>query len=160
VKRLDLKITSERDNPLLERREVEFKVSYEKTAPTRKEVIASLAAKLNAKEDLVVIEKMTTGFGTRMLLGNAKLYGNANSLKSVEYDYTLKRGKPRKGDNGKAKDDKAVEKEPEDKAGDKAGTEDKAGDKAGTEDKAGDKAGTEDMKDGEPDSPSGDGKET
>lgn len=91
----DIKITSERENALLERREVDFVVSYEKTAPPRTEVTAKLAAKLNAKGDLVVVESMETQFGRRQLRGRARVYRDPRQLKALEYDYIFERGKPK-----------------------------------------------------------------
>jgi len=99
----DVKITSERENKLLERREVEFEVSYEQNAPPRKDVAAKLAAKMNAKEDLVVLKRMKTQYGRRLLLGQAKVYRNPEHLKAVEYDYLFQRGKPRAADGEQAK---------------------------------------------------------
>jgi small subunit ribosomal protein S24e len=108
---LDIKITSERNNPLLERREVEFVISYERAAPPRKEVIAKLAANMNAKEDLVVVEKMKNEFGTHAMVGRAKIYSKAENLKAIEYDYILERGKTGKGKADKKDDKKATGKE-------------------------------------------------
>ena len=109
---MDIKITSERDNALLERREVEFVVSYEKTAPPRTEVTAKLAAKLNAKDDLVVVERIKTQFGHRQLQGRAKVYRDPAHLQAVEYDYIFQRGKP-KAKEGEA--DAPAEKTPAEK---------------------------------------------
>ena len=105
---MDIKITSERDNPLLERRDVEFVVLYDRTAPARKEVVAKLASDMNSKEDLVVIEKMMTEFGNRKLRCHAKIYRNETSLKATEYDYILERGK-----SGKVKTAKPETEKPE-----------------------------------------------
>ena len=110
---MDIKITSERKNPLLERREVEFVISYDKTAPPRKEVITKLAADMNVKDDLVVVEKMKTEFGTHIILGRAKVYGNAENLKAIEYDYIFERGKIGEGKPKKTDAKGAADKEAE-----------------------------------------------
>ena len=131
-----LRTSSEILGNALERREVEFVISYDKIAPPRKEVIAKLAADMNAKNDLVVVEKMRTEFGTHSMVGRAKIYGNAENLKAVEYDYIFERGKTGEGKAKKTDAKKAAGKEAE--AGQEKGADKK--DKAQQEKGAGKEA--------------------
>ena len=55
---MDIKVLEERNNPLLQRREVKFSVSHNLGTPSREEIKAQIAAHLNSKPELVIIERM------------------------------------------------------------------------------------------------------
>ena len=88
---MDIKVTEEKNNPLLQRREVKFSVSHNLGTPSRQEIKDKLAAYLNAKPELVIIEQMRSQFGRRETRGYAKIYETAERLKSVETEHIIQR---------------------------------------------------------------------
>ncbi len=89
---MNLTITNQIENELLERTELTFKVDHPGEKPPRKDVVReSLANQLNAKKSLVVIHRMTSVFGAQEMKGEAKIYKKAERLQEIERDHILKR---------------------------------------------------------------------
>jgi len=106
VNSMDIKVLEEKNNPLLQRREVKFSVSHNLGTPSRDEIKGKIAAYLNSKPELVIIERMRSQFGKRETHGYAKIYETAERLKSVETEHiiqrnTKKEAKKAEGDEGK-----------------------------------------------------------
>ncbi len=93
---MDIKVLEERKNPLLQRREVKFSVSHNLGTPSREEIKAKLAAYLNSRPELVIIERMNSEFGKRETRGYAKIYESADRLKSVEAEHIVQRNEKKK----------------------------------------------------------------
>ncbi|MEM3700344.1 MAG: 30S ribosomal protein S24e [Candidatus Bathyarchaeia archaeon] len=93
---MDIKIISDKKNPLLKRREVEFQVEHTQmgSTPHRLEVRKALASALKANIDLVVIKKFETKTGTNTAIGMANVYDSAEQLKLIEPEYIIKRNFP------------------------------------------------------------------
>jgi small subunit ribosomal protein S24e len=93
---MEVKIVSAKENPLLKRKEVNFRVEHglqEKTPP-RLEVKKALAAELKISEELVFVEKMQTMTGTNITAGVANAYETAEQAKLIEPEYIIKRNSP------------------------------------------------------------------
>lgn len=88
---MDILIREDKNNPLLNRRELDFVVKYEGSTPSRSDVRNKLAAMLNAPLELLVIRKMTPEFGMQEANGYAKLYEEESRMKELELEYVLKR---------------------------------------------------------------------
>ena len=88
---MEIAITSEVDNKLLNRREIEFEILGTGATPSRREVKKALCAKLGADEELIVIDYIKQWFGKRVT-GRAKIYANKDAL-AIEPEYKLKRDK-------------------------------------------------------------------
>lgn len=88
---MEIKVLEEKNNPLLQRREVQFSVSHNLGTPSRQEIKNKIAAYLNSKPELVVIERMRSQFGKRETRGYAKIYETAERLKSVETEHIIQR---------------------------------------------------------------------
>ena len=71
---MDIKIIEEKNNPMLNRREVVFKVTHESATPSRKSIVDRIAATMNSKEGLVIVDNLRTEFGKRETIGYAKIY--------------------------------------------------------------------------------------
>ena len=91
---MDIVVLSKRDNLLLDRVEVRFRIvhSNEKT-PDRESVREKLSAILNEKKDNVIIDSMKVQFGKPESLGYAKVYKTKEKAMRVERDRTLVRNK-------------------------------------------------------------------
>ncbi len=88
---MDIKIIEEKNNPLLNRREVVFKVDHESATPSRKSIVDRIAATMNSKEGLVVIDNLKTEFGKRETIGYAKIYETEERAKQVERPHITER---------------------------------------------------------------------
>jgi len=89
---MELKIVSQKNNPLLKRKEVQFQIEHDQgRTPVRADVKQSLASHLQVDNRLVYIKKMKTLTGTNTTLGVANAYENAEQAKLIELDYIIKR---------------------------------------------------------------------
>lgn len=92
---MELKIISKKDNPLLKRKEVQFKVEHTQgKTPARLDVKRSLASELQANEKLVFVKKMGTKTGTCTTVGVAHVYETEAQADHIESDYMIKRNNP------------------------------------------------------------------
>ena len=93
---MEVKIVSAKENPLLKRKEVDFRVEHgpKGKTPPRLEVKKAIAAELKISEELVFVEKMHTMTGTNTAVGVANAYESAEQAKLVEPEYIIKRNSP------------------------------------------------------------------
>lgn len=93
---MEIRIVSTKENPLLKRKEVDFRVEQDPRGktPARLEVKKALAAELKMKEEIVFIKKMRTLTGTRTLVGIANAYETVEQAKFIEPEYIRKRNSP------------------------------------------------------------------
>jgi len=93
---MKVKVISEKENVLLKRKEVVFKVDHNETGstPPRTEVKKALAALLGVNHDLVFIKKYETKTGTLTALGRANIYLTLEQAKKIEPEYIIKRNLP------------------------------------------------------------------
>ena len=93
---MEVKIVSTKENPLLKRKEVEFRIEQElrgKT-PARLEVKKAIATKLKTGEEMVFVKKMRTLTGTNIAVGVANAYETVEQAKFIEPEYIRKRNSP------------------------------------------------------------------
>ena len=91
---MEIEIESKRNNPLLNRTEVHFRINHvnEKT-PNRNIIKTELAEKLNSKKENVIIDKINTSFGLQEITGYAKIYTSSKQAESIEIKYLIDRNK-------------------------------------------------------------------
>lgn len=91
---MQAEIVSRKENPLLKRIEIEFKIVHHgEASPTRdiaKEEIAKLA---KAPKERVIIDSMNSQFGKPETLGYAKVYDSKEDALAIERKYILGRNK-------------------------------------------------------------------
>ena len=87
---MELLIENKKEEPLLRRSVVGFKVNFEKMTPSRKEIREELVRKLGVSEKLLVIAQVSTQFGTHTALGVARVY-NTDADMTVERRHLLVR---------------------------------------------------------------------
>jgi small subunit ribosomal protein S24e len=91
---MDIVVVSKRDNILLGRTEVRFRIVHTKEkTPDRDSVREKLAAILNEKKETVIIDSMKSQFGKPESLGYAKVYTTKEKAMRVERDRTLVRNR-------------------------------------------------------------------
>ena len=89
---MEIEILNEKDNPLLERNEVQFIVKHEGApTPKRDEVREMLGAMMKKNKKLVVIDYLKSSFGVNTSSGYAKIYRSEAAAKKYEAEAILKR---------------------------------------------------------------------
>jgi small subunit ribosomal protein S24e len=101
---MEVKVTSEKQNPMLKRKEINFQVEHEQTGstPTRVEIRKAIAAATKTDESVVFVKKFETKTGTHTALGIANIYDTVEQAKLIEPEYIVKRNIPEE----KTKEDK------------------------------------------------------
>jgi len=88
---LDIQVISEKSNPVLNRREIAFKVIHDEATPSRKSIVERLAATQNSKVGLVFVDGLKTEFGKRETIGYAKIYETEERAKQIERAHIIER---------------------------------------------------------------------
>jgi ribosomal protein S24E len=103
---MEIKITSQKENHLLKRREIQFCVEHGETGttPPRMEIRKSVAAALRTDVDLIFIKKFETKTGTHTAVGSANLYETTEQAKLVEPTFIVKRNIPQEKPKEEAKE--------------------------------------------------------
>lgn len=93
---MKIEIVSQKENPLLMRTEVQFRINHDEagSTPPRLEIRSAVADALKASVDLVFVKRFVTRTGTSVALGVANVYGSAEQAKLIEPDYIVKRMVP------------------------------------------------------------------
>ncbi len=99
---MEILIEKQRDNPLLKRKEVYFRVRYEdtKVTPSRNDVREKLSGLLNADLNRLVVRWMKPEFGKMEAEGYALIYDTEDDLRAIEEDYVIKRNFGEKEEEG------------------------------------------------------------
>jgi len=92
---MDIEIIEERDNPLLNRREIEFRIRFKGPTPPRNEIRNKLISFLNSDKKLTILDSYKTEFGTNVLRGFLKIYGDEKSMR-VEPKHKILKNFPEK----------------------------------------------------------------
>ena len=91
---MELEIKNKRENPLLNRIEVQFIVSHPNSpTPKRDHVRDELSKAMKVPKDRVVVDNMKSSFGVHDTKGYAKIYPSKEEAMKIERDYLLKRNK-------------------------------------------------------------------
>jgi small subunit ribosomal protein S24e len=92
---MEVNIVSQKENPLLKRKEICFDVKHVAGAtPPRLEIRRAVADALKTNVDLIFVKKLETRPGTHTAVGVANLYDSAEQAKLIEPDYIIKRNIP------------------------------------------------------------------
>jgi small subunit ribosomal protein S24e len=105
-RKMDMEILEKKQNPLLNRQEIRFKVLHPKEAtPNRDSARDKIAQMHNVKNEQVIVDALDTTFGKSETTGYAKIYPSKDEAMKNERDYHLVRNR-QKGD-AKPKEKKA-----------------------------------------------------
>ncbi len=128
---MEVEIISKKENPLVGRLEVNFKVSHPKEiTPARKHIREEIASLLKIKKDRIVIDNMKPEFGKPETIGYAKVYKSKDDALQMETNAVLKRNalleeekeeKKEKAEEKKEEKKGKTEKEKEEKLEEKEG---------------------------------------
>lgn len=82
---LNIEITEEKKNPLIDRKELTFRIDhFGAGTPNRLEVKKKIAAIQGSDEKLTIIKHLDTHFGASHTLGKAFIYDNTKDLEYFE----------------------------------------------------------------------------
>jgi len=88
---MKIEIQEEKENLLLERKEVYFKVIPETGSEKYEDVREKIAAMLDLDKNTFVIQYMKPQFGKKEYRGFLKIYKDEKNMRSIEENYVLKR---------------------------------------------------------------------
>lgn len=108
---MEIKILNERENPLLNRKEVKLRVYFDKVIPKFKEVRKEVISYLKTDENLTVMNSIKTEFGAKYADCYVKIYKDSESMK-VEPKFRIKKNFEEKKAENK-KEEEVKEKKPE-----------------------------------------------
>ncbi|MDK2795992.1 MAG: small subunit ribosomal protein S24e [Archaeoglobaceae archaeon] len=91
---MEIKVESERSNPLLKRRELHLRVSFNGKTPSRAEIREKVAGMMNAEPSRVVLDYIKNEFGKREARIYAKIYDSEKDMKEIEDRHILERNFP------------------------------------------------------------------
>jgi small subunit ribosomal protein S24e len=92
---MNIEIINEKENLLLDRKEIAFEIIHSTATPSRDEVKNKLITLFNSHYDLVIVDKLKTEYGAQKTSGNAKVYSDAKRASQIENKYILERNKPK-----------------------------------------------------------------
>ena len=91
---MDIEIVSKKENPLLDRTELEVVARHEGApTPKREEVRELVAAALKVKKEAVVVDHINTRFGQGESRSYVKVYSSKQQAMAVEREPILQRNK-------------------------------------------------------------------
>ncbi len=89
---MEIKIIEEKDNPLLKRKEVRFRILHEGEAtPKREEVVDKLSSLIKADKELLIIDSLNSQFGKPETEGYAKAYDTLQRMEFVEAKHKIRK---------------------------------------------------------------------
>ncbi|KAA0004915.1 MAG: 30S ribosomal protein S24e [Thermoplasmata archaeon] len=86
---MEIEIESRKENKLLEREEIYFRLKYEGATPSRKKIREQL--KGMGIKGFIVIDHVKPLFGAREAKAYAKVYPSEQKARAIEPDYIIKR---------------------------------------------------------------------
>jgi small subunit ribosomal protein S24e len=102
---MEIQIIKDKTNPILKRQEVSLKVK-DKATSSRIEVKNKLAALLNSKPELIVIEHLGTVFGKQEMMGTVSIYQSEERLKQLAHQHLIARDAPKAVEEKKKSEEK------------------------------------------------------
>lgn len=88
-----MEIISEKDNPVLNRKEIVLSIKGATATPSRKEVVACIASKFGVNEDVILVDQIQTEFGTPSCRVVVKIYKDAASIPKKRLEILKARSK-------------------------------------------------------------------
>ena len=89
---MEIDIFEEKENKLLNRKEIKFYVDYDGEAtPKVLDIKSKLVALLNTKKELLVVDNVQPHYGEPKALGYAKIYDTVEDLKYIEAKHVIEK---------------------------------------------------------------------
>ncbi len=116
-----IEVLEEKDNPLLDRKEIVAKIVHDDSTPSRDDVRSKAIAKLKAKKDIFILDSIKTRFGARESIAHIRIYGSKDRVLEIESEHVLRKNSlisqeaEKKEEKGEAKEEPAKEEKAEEK---------------------------------------------
>jgi small subunit ribosomal protein S24e len=81
---MKIEIIEEKENPLLNRRELKIRVLHDNATPSRREVKEKLVALLGVDKEKVILNSYKSRYGVRESYGTARVYESKERALEVE----------------------------------------------------------------------------
>jgi ribosomal protein S24E len=81
---MDIEVLKKNHEPLMHRTYFEAKVVFEGKTPSRIDLIKGLCQKLSSKENLTLIRKITTDYGSERAILTGYVYDTEDKIKDLE----------------------------------------------------------------------------
>ncbi|MGZ4932240.1 MAG: 30S ribosomal protein S24e [Halobacteriota archaeon] len=91
---MQIEVTEEVNNTVLNRKELKVKVLHPAGTPSRVEVKNAVAAQFNVSPELVIVDNMKTAFGKKETAAYVKIYESTELAQELEREHILKRNQP------------------------------------------------------------------
>ncbi len=88
---MKIEVLEEKDNPLLDRKEIVAKIVHDDSTPSRDDVRSKAIAKLKAKKDIFILDSIKTRFGARESIAHIRIYGSKDRVLEIESEYVLRK---------------------------------------------------------------------
>jgi small subunit ribosomal protein S24e len=111
---MKIELLSEKESPLLNRKEIKFKLTFDSGVPTVQEIRRAIISKLKSDEKLTILNGICTKFGTHTAEGYVKVYKDEKSMK-VEPEFRIKKNFEVKEKKEQVKEEGGGEEAPEEK---------------------------------------------
>lgn len=82
---MDVKIIEDKQNPLLNRRELKCEIAYDGATPSREEVKAAIVKALGSNPDTTVVMEIRQNFGARLSHAVIHIYDSKEVMKIPSY---------------------------------------------------------------------------
>ncbi|MBC2697109.1 MAG: hypothetical protein HF976_05935 [ANME-2 cluster archaeon] len=120
---MEINITKDWENTLLDRKEITFNISHTGATPSRDEIKNKLVAQLNSRHELVIVNKIRTEYGTQSTTGYAKIYSDVDRANEIENKYILKRNELKPIEETEKQAEEEPAEPPEESTGEEADAE-------------------------------------
>lgn len=88
---MEIQIIEEKENPLLERKEIQLRVIQDAGSPKIGDLRKKIAAQLSLDQSLFVVQHVYTEYGMNESRCMLKIYSTGERLKAVEAEHVLKK---------------------------------------------------------------------
>ncbi|MCL4411385.1 hypothetical protein M1329_00390 [Candidatus Marsarchaeota archaeon] len=109
---MELRITEDKENKLIGRREVEFVIDGEVSTPPTSEVAKELCKKLNLNPDNTIVTSIRQQFGLRRAVCTAHSYSDKRAMERYERRHIAARATKRSSKGAKNAAEEAPSQEP------------------------------------------------
>ncbi len=88
---MKIEVVTDKENVLLNRRDIVFRVIPEKEVCSRENVKNRLVALLDTEPEQLILDRMNVQYGMQQIIGYARLYGDAQDALAIEPDHMIAR---------------------------------------------------------------------
>jgi small subunit ribosomal protein S24e len=100
---MEIQILEEKNNPLLERKEIQLRIIQDAGSPKIADLRKKIAAQLSLNESLFVVQNVYAEYGMNESHCLLKVYASNEQLEAVEADHVLRKNGLKKEESNETK---------------------------------------------------------